>query len=142
MARVNIKHVIAREYAREWADDNHVKPLADQIQNAAQREAPIRTGTLRATIYNRREVLPLKITRRVGSPLNYSYLVHGGARPHRIVPRSPNGRLVFFWKKVGRIVSLRQVNHPGFKGVPYLQRPLVIYGNLHRFRVILYPQAG
>lgn len=36
-----------------------------------------------------------------------------GSLPHVIRPRKPGGRLVFFWKKLGRMVFLRKVNHPG-----------------------------
>lgn len=141
MARVKINRTRAREYARNWADNNHVKPLAEEILPASRREAPVLTGALRTSLTMSVTHLSLRVTRRVGTRLNYAYLVHGGAKAHRITPRSPNGRLVFFWKKVGRVVSLKQVNHPGFKGVPYLQRPLVAYGTARRFKVIIFPQV-
>lgn len=142
MARVNINRTRARHYARDWADDHHVAPLTRQIMVAAKREAPVKTGALRAAIGQEVEYSPLKVLRRVVARRNYSYLVHGGAKPHEIRPRRPNGRLKFFWRKVGKWVSLRSVNHPGFKGVPYLQRPLVQYGTARGFKVIIFPHMG
>lgn len=141
MARVNINRTRSRLYARDYAEEHLVGPLARNILQAARREAPVRTGLLRVSLSDTREFTTLRVTHRVGTRVNYAYLVHGGARAHRIVPRRPGGRLMFFWKKVGRWVSLASVNHPGFKGTPYLQRPLVVYGNAARFRVIVFPQV-
>lgn len=36
-----------------------------------------------------------------------------GSMAHPIRPKKPNGLLVFFWKKLGKMVFLRKVNHPG-----------------------------
>ena len=42
-----------------------------------------------------------------------------GTEPHVIrAKRAP--QLVFFWKKVGRVVSFKSVNHPGTKANNYL----------------------
>lgn len=139
MARVNINHTLAKAYAKEEARDRWVEPLSRRIAMAARRDAPVRTGALRLSIYDEGEYLTNGYTRRVGSRLNYSYLVQAGAPPHRIVPRNPNGRLRFYWKKVGRWVSLRSVNHPGFRKRNYLQGPLMEYGTAAGFRVILFP---
>lgn len=142
MARVNINRTRSRAYARDWADDKLVQPLARSILFAAIREVPVLTGTLRSSLNMQIELSPLHVTRRVGSRINYSYLVHGGAKPHLIRPRRPGGRLRFYWKRIGRRVSLPKVNHPGFKGTRYLQDPLVRYGTQHRFKVIIFPHVG
>ena len=46
-----------------------------------------------------------------------SFQDQGTKGPYTILPRRPGGLLVFFWPKVGRVVALRRVRHPG------IQRP-------------------
>lgn len=46
-----------------------------------------------------------------------------GARPHVITARNAPA-LSFFWDKLGRRVSFRSVNHPGFRGRSYMQSTL------------------
>lgn len=41
-----------------------------------------------------------------------------GARPHVIVPRSKRA-LSFYWRKAGRVVVLKKVNHPGNPARPW-----------------------
>jgi len=142
MAKVRINRTRSRAYARDWAESNKVGPLSTLITNAARMGAPVLTGALRSSIRDDKKQTALEVRHRIGSRLNYAYLIHVGARPHLIKPRNPKGRLVFFWRKVGRVVSLRSVNHPGFKGVPYLQRPLVEFGTSAGFKVIIYPHIG
>lgn len=44
-----------------------------------------------------------------------------GARPHKI--RAVNAKaLSFFWPKVGSQVFFKEVNHPGFPGIRYMER--------------------
>jgi hypothetical protein len=52
----------------------------------------------------------------------HSVLVHNGSRRHPIRPRRRNGWLRF--EVEGRIVFAREVNHPGYKGDPYLTNAL------------------
>lgn len=52
-------------------------------------------------------------TVRIVAPVIQAATTDKGARPHRIVPRSPGGLLVFYWPKAGGTVFLRSVNHPG-----------------------------
>lgn len=55
----------------------------------------------------------------VGSSHPIARIHHEGTRPHEIVPK--NGRfLVFYWPKVGRVVFLRRVQHPGTRPNPFL----------------------
>ncbi len=44
--------------------------------------------------------------------------VHNGTRPHQIRPRRVNGMLRF--EVGGRVVFARVVNHPGYRGNPFL----------------------
>lgn len=136
MARVKINRTKSRAYARDWAADK-VDPLCRQIELTAKAMVPVKTGALRMSITTTRSQGPTRITRRVGSRNGHALVIHRGAKPHRIVPRNRGGRLVFFWKKIGRRVSLPSVNHPGFDGTRYLTTPLVAYATAAGFRVTL-----
>lgn len=54
----------------------------------------------------------------------YSLYNDQGAIPHRITPRKRGGMLVFFWPKVGTVVHLRSVSHPGNRGYHWAERGL------------------
>jgi hypothetical protein len=47
-----------------------------------------------------------------------------GARPHFIFPKKPGGELVFYWAKVGRVVHLPSVFHPGNRAYHWAERGL------------------
>lgn len=47
----------------------------------------------------------------------YAGFVHNGSAPHRIVP---NGKKALRWVKNGAFQFARSVNHPGYKGDPFL----------------------
>jgi len=53
----------------------------------------------------------------------HAKFVHNGTRPHLIKGRS-RSMLRFFWERVGAVVYLRQVNHPGTKANPFLTRAM------------------
>lgn len=52
----------------------------------------------------------------------HTVLVHNGSRRHPIRPRRPGGYLRF--QVDGRTVYARAVNHPGFRGDPFLTKAL------------------
>ena len=56
---------------------------------------------------------------RIGAAKKYAYFVHQGTKPHLI---QGNPLLAFNWKKIGRFMILRSVNHPGTKPQPWLWR--------------------
>ena len=58
---------------------------------------------------------------RLDNTAPYADPIDGGARPHKIrARRAP--RLVFFWPKVGRMMYLKSVNHPGNKPYKFMYR--------------------
>ena len=77
-----------------------------------------RSGQLRDSIVKR--IRPEGYV-EVGSEDPIALLHHEGTPPHQI---TGNPRLVFFWPKVGRVVSFPKVNHPGTRPNPYLVRAL------------------
>jgi hypothetical protein len=134
--RLRINSVRTRKYALDWVEENHVAPLAREILIDARARAQRRTGYMRSQlrVWSKRR-LGSNLVYRVGTPAPYALFPHSGTRPHDIDPRKVNGRLVFFWAKVGRIVSLRHVNHPGSKGSFFLTGPLFARGIPRGFRV-------
>jgi hypothetical protein len=93
---------------------------AHKVAFLAAEDAPKRTGALAASI----EVTfipgrnPSVI---IGSSLDYAYLIHEGTPPHEIA--AAPGRMLRFVVN-GRVVYAQQVNHPGTKANPFLERHL------------------
>ena len=73
----------------------------------------------------------------VGSYLSYAASVEEGAAPHIIVPRNPEGNLVFWWTKRSTLFVGPIVHHPGQKGKSYLRRALRTVGRRYGFKVII-----
>lgn len=59
----------------------------------------------------------------VVSDTDHAVFVHEGTPPHVIRAR-PGGKMVFFWRKAGRVVFADRVNHPGTGANPFLVRAL------------------
>lgn len=75
-----------------------------------------------------------------GRRFPYAASVEGGAQRH-FIPLVPKGKgkwLVFYWRKVGRTVFFKQVNHPGQRGKGYLRKPLVLVADRYNMKVFLY----
>lgn len=88
----------------------------------AREIAPERTAHLKSRIGAQpvRRVGPWSLESGIESRADYSLFVHEPTRPHVIRPRRAKA-LRFFWPKVGRVVFLQHVNHPGTKGQPFLR---------------------
>jgi len=78
-----------------------------------------------------------KVIGRSGSDLIYAFSVHDGQPARTIVPRSAP-RLAFFWRRVGRNVKFRRVNHPGTAPQPYLVQALLTQAPQFGFKVVTY----
>jgi len=140
---VEINWTRTQRYATNWAEENYVKPLANEVVREGKALAPKRTGYMRSQIriWNK-STAAWTVTYRVGTPAPYAIFPHGGTKAHDIDPRKANGRLVFFWAKVGRVVSLKHVNHPGTKGHFFLTGPLFARGTARGFKVVVRTTFG
>lgn len=67
---------------------------------------------------------PNRIRGLCGTRVKYAMPIHEGARAHTIRPRNPDGVLRFYWARVGYVVYLKRVNHPGVGGTPFLTSSL------------------
>lgn len=102
-----------REAIRLWSL-YVTEDAADRMKQEARQAAPYKTGKLQNSIKTK----PTLIRGNVNKTGLTVSVIQGattskGAVPHPIYPKRPGGRLVFFWEKKGRWVSLRMVNHPG-----------------------------
>lgn len=76
------------------------------------RRRPRRPGTLRDSIVKRAVDRGGEVVWQVGSEDPVALLHHEGTMPHPIEARRAP-RLVFFWRRAGRVVAFRRVFHPG-----------------------------
>lgn len=111
-----------------------------RVEAEAKRTVRVDTGRLRASIGTKMRVWKWQVRGRVGSRVSYSLVEHNGAKKHRIYPRRAKA-LRFYWKKVGRVVVLGGVNHPGTRGSFYLTTPMIRQLPKMGFRVERYRDA-
>jgi hypothetical protein len=78
------------------------------------------TGVLQASIIGRRAEWNTELEAQVHSMAKHSLMVHEGTKPHKIRAKKPGGALRFYWHRVGHVVVLKEVNHPGTRRVPFL----------------------
>lgn len=102
---------------------------------------PYTTGHLAMGLETDIQVVPNGVRGKVGingHRFPYAKAVEAGANPHIIRPNPPRKYLRFYWRKVGRTVYFRSVNHPGQDGKGYLRIPLAKAAVRHRMRVIMH----
>jgi len=93
----------------------------DAYSAATRRRRP---GTLRDSITKRVVAGPGgRPVVEVGSDDKIALMHHEGTVPHTIRPRN-KPLLVFFWRRVGHVVSFRSVNHPGTQPNRFLTNAL------------------
>lgn len=103
------------------AEKRFLERVTKAAQRNSQREAPVRSGTLRRSLTSRVEVTGTQMHGIIGTNLNYAQAVHEGAKPHII--RAKSGGLLRF--TIGTAVVFRQqVRHPGQKANPFFARGL------------------
>lgn len=95
-----------------------------RVQAGAKRRVRVDTGRLRASINTKITARLYTVRGTVGSRVKYSLVEHNGAKRHLILP--VKGEFMkFYWKKFGKVVWVRRVNHPGTSGSFYLTTPMI-----------------
>lgn len=105
----------------------------DFLVERAKHNTPVDTGELRESWHRSllRESVDARGDRAYASgaatDVEYApYVEHGTGlwgpkhAKYPIVPKKPGGVLAFYWGKVGRVVFLSRVMHPGAKGQPMI----------------------
>lgn len=140
MARVRVHRLSAQATSRRAAQ-KLVREVVYAIQFRAKVTAsvgPYTTGRLAKSITTEIVNVPTGVRGRVGSRLKYAASAQSGAKRHKIYPHNPPYALKFFWRKVGHVVILGSVNHPGQRGKHYLTEPLKEIARRHRMRYVIY----
>lgn len=112
------------------------------MPDAMRGYAPLREGELRRSI---RRAGPVSFTGervrgRIVAPVIQARTTDQGSPPHVIRPKRAGGLLVFYWPKIGRVIGLRHVNHPGNRAKPWWQRALrATYGPALRYAAVRTP---
>lgn len=119
-----------------------VRKTTAETNRLARRKAPgglYSTGALKASVRWKVTLNQPRVGVRAesGSELPYAWLVHQGVQPHAIYPRTAP-RLRFFWRRVGRWVSLPSVRHPGQQAQPFLVQALIEVAPRHGFKVVIF----
>jgi len=97
---------------------------ADNVAAYQRANVGVKTGQLLSTIRVEDDLPGVLVTAgRAGVTPQLGYQIYGTS-PHVIRPRNPGGRLVFFWDKVGAVVSLKKVNHPGTAANRFVQESI------------------
>jgi hypothetical protein len=104
---------------------------AEHLVGAAQADAPVDEGTLRASITtDGAEMSGMGATAKVytsGESSEYAIFVHEGTGPHEIRPR--HGKALA-WPGGGHPVKV--VHHPGTSATKFLERPLLANSPFYR----------
>lgn len=98
--------------------DSAVQKTAFQVERSAKQNAPVDTGTLRASL---RTVQTGTAEYAVGTNVEYAPAVEYGTDPHVI---TPDGDFLYFEGRGGHLIRKRSVNHPGTPAQPFLRPAL------------------
>lgn len=142
MARIVIHHTLARNESDQDAL-KFVRKVLREIRYIARlrvASGPYTTGALAKSIDIKGPFLNpgRRINGEVGSNLHYAAAVEKGASRHLIFPNPPRRYMKFYWRKVGQVVYLDKVRHPGMRGKGYLAEAVRTVGRRYRLRVIIY----
>ncbi len=139
MARLQFKPGAVKAFVTTQAR-KEVRSCTAAINRKARRNAPggpYSTGRLKASINWRVQTFGWNVRGQSGSDLIYAYSVHEGQPARTITPkRAPH--LVFYWRRVGRVVKRASVSHPGTAPQPYLVQALLTEAPQFGFKVVIY----
>ncbi len=139
MARLQFKPGAVRTFATTQAR-KEVRACTAAVNRRARRNAPggpYSTGRLKASIHWSVQTAGWNVRGVSGTDLIYAMSVHDGQPARRIVAkRAPH--LVFYWRRVGRVVRRFSVNHPGTAPQPFLVQALRTEAPKFGFKVVIY----
>jgi hypothetical protein len=95
--------------------ESATKKAGKDILGIEKEEVPVRTGQLRRSI----TLSYRPISASIYPAVKYALPVHEGSRPHVILPVR---KQVLAFKKGGKMVFTRRVNHPGSKANKFVER--------------------
>lgn len=127
MAEVEVVlHHAEIDFMKSWegAIGRSVERLAKETVYRQQVYGNKRTGYMVGRMHYTKKTYVRGIGFLAGSNAPYTLYVDQGTVPHKILPKKPGGMLVFYWAKVGHVVHLRSVNHPGNKAYDFLTKGL------------------
>ena len=139
MARLQFKPGAVKAFATTQAR-KEVRSCTAAVNRRARRNAPggpYSTGRLKRSINWSVQTFGWDVVGVSGSDLIYAYSVHEGQPARVILPRRAP-YLKFFWRRVGHVVRLLRVNHPGTAPQPYLVQALLTEAPKFGFRVVVY----
>lgn len=125
MADVHVVlHYDQIDFMKSWAGPigRSVERLARETVYRQGVHANRRTGRMIGRLHYDKKHYARGIGFLAGSSAPYTLYVDQGTIPHKILPKKPGGRLVFWWAKVGYTVHLRSVSHPGNKAYNFLTK--------------------
>lgn len=126
---------IACEIVSYRLADEITEDLARLVYSGAWKMVRVKTGATRRGIsLTRKPTQRYRVGWTVNATHKISMIEHQGAKRHKIRPRRKGGMLVFYWDKVGHVVHLPQVNHPGRTGSKFLSTPLLMEGARMNFK--------
>lgn len=91
------------------------KEAGKLILATEKEEAPVKTGQLRRSITL--DYKPISVS--IYPTVNYALPIHEGSKPHIITPKNKS---VLAFKKDGKMIFARKVNHPGNKPNKFVER--------------------
>jgi hypothetical protein len=144
MAEIRVNHADAFRFSQFVAEKQIRRALLEMKLDAIATlsHGPYSHRVLMHSLDVEVRLEPQGVEGKLGSKLPYAASVEAGARPHYIFPNPnvghPNTRLVFYWRKVGRVVKLPFVYHPGQPGKAYLRGPLARIGHHYNMLVFTY----
>lgn len=140
MARLQFRPGAVPAFANSRAKTlvrNTLKSTTTQAKRNAP-GGPYSTGTLKASIgWSITREWRGGVSGESGSNLIYANSVHGGQPARTIVPVRAR-ELVFYWRRVGRVVRRSRVSHPGTTAQPYMTDALLRIAPARGFRVVIF----
>lgn len=97
--------------------------LGGRIDTNARRRVNVRTGELSSSIGHRVYRSGNRVVLRESATARHAKYVHDGTGPHEIRARNAKA-LRFYWPRAGRVVYFARVQHPGYKGNPFLRNAI------------------